>query len=159
MKDSERDHKQRGEVEGEADSPLSREPDVGLNPKKLGSCLSWRLNRMSHPGTLIYCFCFFFFKINLFMSERERVWAGGRGKGKGEKECSSRLATDHGAWCNTQSQDPEIMPFAKTKSQVLNQLSHPGAPHSSILLFNNYSHSLFFPSFPPIPSVSLHWSN
>ena len=34
-RDSEREHKQGRE--GEADSPLSREPVVGLNPRTLGS--------------------------------------------------------------------------------------------------------------------------
>lgn len=29
--------KRAGEGEGEADSPLSREPDMGLNPRTLGS--------------------------------------------------------------------------------------------------------------------------
>jgi len=33
-----RQHEQRkGEAEGEADSPLSRQPDMGLNPRTLGS--------------------------------------------------------------------------------------------------------------------------
>ena len=27
----------RGKAEGEADSPLSREPDIGLDPRTLGS--------------------------------------------------------------------------------------------------------------------------
>jgi len=35
-------HKQGGDAEGEADSPLSREPDLGLNPRTLGSDLSRR---------------------------------------------------------------------------------------------------------------------
>ena len=41
-----------GEREGEADSPLSREPNVGLNPKTQDHDLSRRqtLNRLSHPG-------------------------------------------------------------------------------------------------------------
>ena len=35
----ERDHKQEGQVEGEADSLLNREPDAGLDPKTLRSGL------------------------------------------------------------------------------------------------------------------------
>ena len=39
MREREREHKQGGgvEAEGEAGSPLSREPDVGLDPRTLGS--------------------------------------------------------------------------------------------------------------------------
>ena len=41
MKDREQDrettHKQEGGAEGEADSPLNRELDAGLNPRTLGS--------------------------------------------------------------------------------------------------------------------------
>ena len=33
----ERDHKQGRRAEGEANSPLSREPNEGLDPKTLGS--------------------------------------------------------------------------------------------------------------------------
>jgi len=47
------EHKQREQqAEGETDSPLSREPDVGLNPRTLGLCLEPKAdtNRRSHPG-------------------------------------------------------------------------------------------------------------
>ena len=33
----EKDHKQEGGGDGEADSPLRRDPDVGLDPRTLGS--------------------------------------------------------------------------------------------------------------------------
>jgi len=36
-RERERDHKQRGGVEGEEDSLLSREPNVALDPRTLGS--------------------------------------------------------------------------------------------------------------------------
>jgi len=36
-RDSERGNTSGGVGEGEADSPLSREPDAGLNPRTLGS--------------------------------------------------------------------------------------------------------------------------
>ena len=71
-----------------------------------------------------------FFRCYLFIWEREneRAWVGGRDRG------TSRLPTEywaqHGAW----SHNPEIMTWAEIKSQMLNQLSHPGAPIITILL-------------------------
>ena len=37
LREKEREHKQREGAEGEADSSLSREPDVGLDPRTSGS--------------------------------------------------------------------------------------------------------------------------
>jgi len=37
MREGERDHKQGRKVQGEADSPPSREPDAGLDPRTPGS--------------------------------------------------------------------------------------------------------------------------
>ena len=68
-----------------------------------------------------------FFK-DLFILEREREQAVGRSRGKGRENISSRLYTEHGAQCGFQSHNPEIMTWAKTKSQLLNQISHPDAP-------------------------------
>ena len=50
---------QKEQAEGEADSPLSREPDAGIDgliPGPWDHDLSWRqmLNRLSHPGALIF---------------------------------------------------------------------------------------------------------
>ena len=49
-----REHKQEGGVQGEgkADSPLHREPNVGLNPGIEDHDLSRRqmINQLSHPG-------------------------------------------------------------------------------------------------------------
>ena len=47
-----------------------------------------------------------------------------RGLGPREEKISSKLWSQQGA----QSQNPEIMTPAEIKSQVLNRLSHPGAP-------------------------------
>ena len=41
-------------------------------------------------------------------------------------------------WCETRSRDSKIMTWAKTKSQVLNSLSHPGAPKVIFLLKDFY---------------------
>ena len=38
----------------------------------------------------------------------------------------SRLSAEQGAQCGAWSQDPEIMTWAETKSQMLNWLYHPG---------------------------------
>lgn len=49
---------------------------------------------------------------------------GVRAEGKGER-LSSTLCARLGAWCRTQSHDPAITMWAKLKSPMLNQLSHP----------------------------------
>ena len=52
----------------------------------------------------------------------------GRGvEGDGQR-ISRRLWAEPRAWLGAQSHNPEIMTWAETKSQTLNQLSHPGAP-------------------------------
>lgn len=54
------------------------------------------------------------------------MYPGGRAEGD---EIPSRLRTKRGAGCLVvQSNHPEIMTAAKTKSQTPNELSHPGAP-------------------------------
>ena len=53
--------------------------------------------------------------------EMGRGWGWGRGW-----EMSNRFPAKYGAW----SHHPEIMTWAKMKSQMLNQLSHPGAPQN-----------------------------
>ena len=68
-----------------------------------------------------------------FLRERERDSVhmcaheyGGSAEGEGESQVDSTPS----AQCGAQSHDPEIMPWAKINSQMLNQLSHPGAPIS-----------------------------
>ena len=56
-KEEEREHKQgewHAEGEREAGSPLSREPDAGLDPRTLGSRPSRRQmpKQLNYPGTL-----------------------------------------------------------------------------------------------------------
>ena len=53
----------------------------------------------------------------------------GRDRGRGRERTWSRLPTEHRNWPGAQSQDPEIMTLTETKSQMLNQLSHPSAPN------------------------------
>ena len=50
---------QQAEGEGETDSPLSREPYVGLNPRTHDLSQRQMLNRLSHPGTpiILYFIC------------------------------------------------------------------------------------------------------
>ena len=47
----------------------------------------------------------------------------GRAEGEGEK-ISSRLPTEYKAWHRARSLDPRLQQ-AETKSQMLNQMSHP----------------------------------
>ena len=72
------------------------------------------------------CLSMVFLKKDIFIWKRERihVWVGERKEGEEEKS-SSRLSTEHRAWCGVQSQDPEIMTWGKTKSRTPNRLSHP----------------------------------
>ena len=65
------------------------------------------------------------------MREREREIGNAvrRGQRKRERErLSSWLPTEHRVGGRAASQDPEIMTWAKIKSQSLNWLSHPGIP-------------------------------
>ena len=48
------------------------------------------------------------------------------GRERGRERTSSRLLTECRAWHGAGSQDPEIMTWAKSRSQMLNSLSHPG---------------------------------
>jgi len=57
-----------------------------------------------------------FLVIYLFILERESEQAGGGA----ERESSSGLPTERGAWRGAQSRDPEIVTWPETKSQTLN---------------------------------------
>ena len=57
---------------------------------------------------------------------------------KGERN-SSRLAAELGTWFWAWSHNPEMMTWAQSKSQMLNQLGHPGASPSLTLHGNNLS--------------------
>lgn len=56
----------------------------------------------------------------------------GRGECEG-KRILSRLHTECRAPCKAWSQDPETMTWTKTKSQLLNQLHHPGTPWALLI--------------------------
>ena len=60
----------------------------------------------------------FYFEDFIYLLERKRARAGVRGRGR------SRLLAKQRVRCRVQSQDPRIM----SRRQMLNQLSHPGAP-------------------------------
>ena len=65
----------------------------------------------------------------------------GQGRGRerergreGEREITlSRLHAQRGGQCGAPSQDLGIMTSAKIKSQMPNQLSHPGAPKCGLI--------------------------
>ena len=61
----------------------------------------------------------------------------GGGRGKGRERILIGLHAQHRTLHWTWSHDPEIMTWAKIKSQALNQLSHPGTPK-----LNSWSPSL-----------------
>ena len=87
---------------------------------------------------------FFFLFRDVFIPERasECVHASGWGRGakrKGER-ISITLLAECPAWCVAQSHNSGIMAWAKIKSQMLNPVSHPGAPH--ILLGNGLAYWL-----------------
>ena len=72
---------------------------------------------------------FFFFFKDLFILEKVKEWVckQGRGKGRGrESQVGSPLK--HGDWGGAWSHAPGIMTWAKTKSQTLHWVSHPGTP-------------------------------
>ena len=82
--------------------------------------------------------------------EEREITSMGRGRGRG----TSRLHGERRAWHGARSYDPEIMTWAKIKSQMPNWLSHLGAP--SILL-KKYSLNwwLFTPSITTSPVYPL----
>ena len=63
----------------------------------------------------------------VYFREKECACMGGEKEGEGKGERIS-IHVEHQDWCGAQSQDPEIIPWAKTKSWVFNWLSHPGTP-------------------------------
>ena len=81
-----------------------------------------------------------FFKKNLFILESEHAcmhasvceseWRG-RGRGKESWADSTLSGMNKWSWSSEtipRSHDPEIMTWAKTTSQMLNWLNHPGTP-------------------------------
>ena len=65
--------------------------------------------------------CWVFKKIFIYLRETGR---GGRQEDNPQADSPIELRARHRSW----TQDPEIPTWAKTKSQILNQLSHPVAP-------------------------------
>ena len=84
----EKDHKQWGEVEGEADSSWSREPDVELNLRTWGSQLELKVDAQTlNPGTPRVMFLdqssyslIFFSSVSSFLSSRETFFSSGNKK-------------------------------------------------------------------------------
>ena len=67
----------------------------------------------------------------LFIYETESKQTGERGRGKGRERILSRLYAQPGAQHWAGSHAPGIMTWAEIKSQMLNWLSHQGAPPAS----------------------------
>ena len=87
-----------------------------------------------------YDFLIFWLKASCFVFLRvcESMRAG-VGGAEGQR-ILSKLHTQHIAWQGAQSHDPEIMTWAKIKSQSFNRLSQPGTPQSKYS--STSSHSL-----------------
>ena len=65
------------------------------------------------------------------------IFSTERGEEEGEREkILIRLLTQHGAWGRVQSHDSDIMTWIEIKTQMLNQMSHPGALKAAILKCN-----------------------
>ena len=75
----------------------------------------------------------FFFFLKIYFKACMYLWAGGRGSGRWGERVSSRLQAECGAWLGAQSHDPENMTWAKTESQMLKRLIHPGSSLGEIL--------------------------
>ena len=101
-------------------------------------CNQFYFSFLPKSPQLSYVTFYFFF----LERERERTWAGwkkgreeeaeGEGEGKSESESEripSRLHTQYGRQPRAQSHNPGITTWAKFQSQMLNWLSHPGAPY------------------------------
>ena len=73
-------------------------------------------------------FLFFFLnRLYLFIYLRER-------ESRGRNIGTSRFPTKHEAWCGTWPHDPEIITWAEIKSQMLDQLSHPGTARAFLVM-------------------------
>ena len=127
-----------GDTKSKAGSRLwavSTEPDMGLeliNHK----IMTWAdVRRLTDWATQVLPFL-------LNFREQERVWAGERDSGR--DTILSRLLAQHGAQGRAWSHDPGIMTWTEIKSQVLNQLSHPSTPISSVFLCIEMNYNKFY---------------
>lgn len=75
----------------------------------------------------------YFFLKNIYFLERECVWVGGKGQREMERESLSRLLAKHGAQYRDQSQESEIMIWAKIKSDA-QSTELPRHPRKFVLL-------------------------
>ena len=104
----------------------------GLNAIKQHHLLqrnhSWKEGSVAAANFIGVSYFVLFCLFILRESERERVCAlkWGRGRERGRERILSRLHIEPDA--GLKSMDCDIMIWAKTKCQMLNQLSHPGAP-------------------------------
>ena len=83
----------------------------------------------------------FFFLMFLFIFETEREHEQGRGRERGRHRIQSRLqalSCQHRVWCGARTH--ESWDYDLSRSQMLNQLSHPGTPQfSTFILANQYT--------------------
>ena len=80
--------------------------------------------------TIFYLFLFFLMFLFIFESERETEHEQGRSRERGRHRIRSRLqapSCQHRARCGARTHEP--WDHDLSRSQTLNRLSHPGAPH------------------------------
>ena len=104
--------------------------------QKSRSWLDWFLLRVLRQNRFFFFISFFYLFI-LFVIEREREKresTNGRGAEwhRERERILSRLHVQHGDPLGAWSQDHGIMTWAEIKSQILHQLSHPGAPRQNL---------------------------
>ena len=124
------------EGEGETDTPLGREPDVGLDPRTLRSWPELKAEALTHWATqvpLYICFLKFLFiyltESTSRQSDRQR---------EREKQAFR--------WARSLMWDSIPGPWNHDLSwrQMLNWLSHPGVPANTILIPNS---KLFYSNY------------
>lgn len=112
-----------------------------------GCSAAWICRSMSSTkfGKISDIISFFFLRIYLFIWER----VGENRRGGAEGENHKRLPPEDRAWCRAWSHHPEMMTWAKIKSQTLNwAIQVP----PNIISSNTLSFTLSFPSYFGIPN-------
>ena len=75
--------------------------------------------------------CFILFLLIDWFLKIVFIWETGLSRKKGRERV--RVCDECRAWLEAQTHEPEIMTWAKSKSWMLNRLSHPGAPQNDVL--------------------------
>ena len=129
-----------GDTESKAGSRLraiSTEPNVGLKPTN-SKMMTWaQVGHSTDWATQVPLFIFL-----MFIFERERAWMSacvcaraheqGRGRERGRQDLKWALCWQQRAWCGARIH--KLWDHYLSRSRMLNQLSHPGAPRRLLTL-------------------------